>query len=263
MTEQLTKSAHKQLIDMQGRVVIITGSSRGIGRATAELLAARGAMVVVSSRSMEACEPVVAGIIGQGGQAVAIPCHIGHEDQLQNLVDKTLEHYGSLDGLVCNAASNPVFGPSTQVEQASFDLIMRNNVWSAMSLSNRAAKHMDKGSIVMVGSVAGLMASRTIGTYAMSKAAEMQLVRNLASEMGGRGIRVNAVAPGLIRTDFAKALLEQPQLVKALEHATPLARVGEPNDIAGCIAFLLSDLSCYITGQTIVADGGLTIADKL
>ena len=255
----------QNLFDLNDRVIVVTGSSRGIGRSTVEHLAAMGAKVVVSSRSAESCEPVAEGIRKDGGEAAVIPCHIGHADARRELIEKTVEHYGRLDGLVCNAASNPVYGPMSKVDEEAFDLIMRNNVWSGLQLAQLATPHLaeNNGSIVMVGSIVGMRGSNTIGTYGISKAAEEQLVKNLAVELGGKGIRVNCVAPGLIRTDFAKALLENPKLVAAMEHHTPAGRVGEPEDIAGVIAFLLADASRYITGQTIIADGGVTIAEIL
>lgn len=255
---------NQPVFDFSDKVYIVTGSSRGIGRATVEMLAAQGARVVVSSRSRESCEPVAQTIREAGGEAAVIPCHIGHDDQRQALITETLETFGRLDGLVCNAASNPVFGPMSAVDEEAFDLIMRNNVWSGLRLAQLAVDSLPAGgAIVMVGSIAGLRGSRSIGTYGISKAAEIQLVRNLAVELGGRNIRVNCVAPGLIRTDFAKALLDNPRTVQAIERGTPLGRVGEPRDIAGVIAFLLSDASAYVTGQTLVADGGVSIADPL
>ena len=255
----------QNLFDLKDRVVVVTGSSRGIGRSTVEHLAAMGAKVVVSSRSAESCEPVAEGIREAGGDATVIPCHIGEADAREQLIGQTMDHYGRLDGLVCNAASNPVYGPMSQVDEEVFDVIMRNNVWSGMQLAQLATTHLAKtdGAIVMVGSIVGMRGSNTIGTYGISKAAESQLVKNLAVELGGQGIRVNCVAPGLIRTDFARALLDNPKLVAAMEHHTPAGRVGEPEDIAGVIAFLLADASRYISGQTIVADGGVTIAEIL
>lgn len=247
---------------MSQPVVAITGSSRGIGRAAAELMGRRGYRVVVSSRSADSCEPVVTAIRKAGGDAQAIACHIGHEDQLGGLVDGAVARYGRLDAVVMNAASNPVYGPSGQVDQQAFDLIMRNNVFSAMRLAHLARPHLKaagNGAVVLVSSIAGLFGNRMIGVYGMSKAAENQLVRNLALELGGDGIRVNAVAPGLVKTDFARALLEDERMVRYFESTTPLKRLAEPEDIARVIAFLCGPDSAWLSGQVITADGGLSV----
>ncbi|MFU8833296.1 MAG: SDR family NAD(P)-dependent oxidoreductase [Wenzhouxiangella sp.] len=242
--------------------IIITGSSRGIGRAAAETLAARGYAVVVSSRNQDSCETVAQSIRQVGGDAVAIACHIGHEDQLAALVEKSVDHYGRLDGVVLNAASNPVYGPSEQVDQKAFDLIMRNNVFGSMRLAHLARPHLKKAedaAIVLVSSIAGRLGNRFIGVYGMSKAAEDQLVRNLALELGPEGIRVNAVAPGLVKTDFAQALLDDERMVRYFESTTPLRRLAEPDDIARVIAFLIGPDSGWLSGQVITADGGLSV----
>ena len=246
----------------QPPVVIITGSSRGIGRASALLLAARGHRVVVSSRHQDACQAVVDQITAAGGQAVAIACHIGHEDQLKSLVDQTHQAFGQIDALVINAASNPVYGPSDQVDQAAFDVIMRNNVYASMRLAHLARpflKQSGQGAVVLVSSIAGQFGNKAIGVYGMSKAAENQLVRNLALELGPDGIRVNAVAPGLVKTDFAQALLQNEKMVRYFESTTPLQRLAEPDDIARVIAFLAGQDSGWLSGQVITADGGLSV----
>lgn len=247
-----------------GKVVVITGASKGIGAATAKKLAAAGCKVVVSSRSQENCQLVVDEIEEAGGEALAVSCHIGDEDQLQGLIDKTVNHWGKVDGLVCNAASNPVYGPAKVVDYKAFELIMRNNVYSAMKLTVLAAKHMTAGSsVVIISSIAGLMGSRMIGAYGVSKAAEMSLIRNLALDYGKKGIRVNGVAPGLVETNFSTALMNNPALMNKVHNESALGRVGQPDDIAGPISFLLSDCASFITGQTIIADGGMVIADPL
>lgn len=243
-------------------VTVITGSSRGIGRAAAELLAARGHRVVISSRNQESCDAVAARIREAGGDAVAIACHIGKDEQLEALVAGTVDHFGRLDNLVLNAASNPVYGPSDNVDRKAFDVIMHNNVYGSMRLGHLARPHMAEaggGSVVLVSSIAGLLGNRVIGAYGLSKAAENQLVRNLALEFGGDEIRVNAVAPGLIRTDFSKALLSDEGMVKHFERTTPLGRIGEPEDIARVIAFLVGEDSAWLSGQVITADGGITV----
>lgn len=246
----------------EDRIYIITGSSRGIGRATAERLAGGGATVVISSRKQEACDEVAAAIRDAGGRAEAIACHIGQEEAVENLVATTVERCGRLDGVVMNAASNPVYGSMDQVDEDAFSVIMRNNVYSAMRLAHHARPHLAEaggGALVLVSSIAGLLGNRVIGAYGMSKAAQMQLVRNLAIEYGSEDIRVNAVAPGLVRTDFAQALLDNEKMVKMMEANTPLGRLAEPRDIAGVIASLLSDDMAWLTGQVLVADGGITI----
>lgn len=243
-------------------VSIITGSSRGIGQAAAELLASRGHRIVVSSRNQDSCEQVAEGIRDAGGEAVAIACHVGHEDQLAALVEKTIDAFGQINHLVLNAASNPVYGPSENVDIQAFDVIMHNNVYSGMRLSHLARPHLAKNeqsSVVFVSSIAGMLGNQVIGAYGLSKAAENQLVRNLALEFGRDGIRVNGVAPGLIRTDFSKALLADERAVKHFEQTTPLGRIGEPEDIARVIAFLTGSDSAWLSGQVLTADGGITV----
>ncbi|HEY7906224.1 MAG TPA: SDR family oxidoreductase [Wenzhouxiangella sp.] len=243
-------------------VAIITGSSRGIGKSAALLLAKRGYRVVVSSRNQDSCQLVVDEIKAQGGEATAIACHIGHEEQLAALIEGTLDAYQRIDALIVNAASNPVYGPSDQVDQKAFDVIMRNNVYASMRLAHLAKAAMKKASapsVVFVSSIAGQFGNRAIGVYGMSKAAENQLVRNLALELGPEGIRVNAVAPGLVKTDFAQALLENEKMVRYFETTTPLQRLAEPEDIARVIAFLAGPDSGWLSGQVITADGGLSV----
>lgn len=254
---------HKNdLFDLSGRVALITGSSRGIGRAIAHQMAARGAKVVVSSRKQDACDAVVAEIREAGGEAIAIACHIGKKDQLQALVDGATEAFGPIDILVCNAATNPVYGTTAEMTDEAWDKILETNVRGTFWLCNMVLPGMAKaggGSVVILSSIAGLRGNDVIGTYGVSKAAEAALARNLAVEWGPKHIRVNAIAPGLIRTDFAKALLDDPEHQRQAEQRTPLRRIGEPDDIAGVAVMLASSAGAYITGQTLVADGGETI----
>ncbi|MCK7548782.1 SDR family NAD(P)-dependent oxidoreductase [Marinobacter koreensis] len=250
------------LFDMTGKVAVITGSTKGIGRSIAEEMAKCGAKVVISSRKAEVCEQVASELKAQGYEAIAIPCHVGKKEDLQNLVDKTNEAWGDIDVLVCNAATNPVYGPTSELTDDAWDKIMDTNVKGTFWLTNMVLPQMAKkgeGSVVLLSSIAGLRGNTVIGTYGVSKAAEAALARNLAVEWGPQGIRVNAIAPGLIKTDFAKALWEDPVRVKRAEDKTPLRRIGDPVDIAGLAVFLSTKASAYITGQVIVADGGETI----
>ncbi|WP_150305941.1 SDR family NAD(P)-dependent oxidoreductase [Pseudomonas saliphila] len=251
-----------KLFDLTGKVAVITGSTKGIGRAIAEEYAKAGAKVVISSRKADACDKVANELKAQGFDALPIPCHVGDKAQLQNLVDTTIATWGKIDILVCNAATNPVYGPTSQVSDEAFDKIMGTNVKGTFWLCNMVIPQMVElggGSIVLLSSIAGIRASANIGVYGMSKAAEAGLARNLSLEWGPKNIRVNSIAPGLIRTDFAQALLDDPDRLKRVEEKLPLRRVGEPIDIAGVALFLGSAAGAYVTGQTIVADGGDTI----
>lgn len=251
------------LFDMTGKVALITGSTKGIGRSIAEEMARLGAKVVISSRKADACEQVAGELKEQGYEAIAIPCNVGRKDELQNLVDKTLGAWGQIDVLVCNAATNPVYGPTAEMTDEAWDKIMDTNVKGTFWLTNMVLPGMaerGEGAVVLLSSIAGIRGNTTIGTYGVSKAAEAALARNLAVEWGPRGIRINSIAPGIIKTDFAKALWEDPVRIKRAEEKTPLRRIGEPVDIAGLAVFLSTKASAYITGQVIVADGGETIS---
>lgn len=250
-----------KLFDLSGKVAVVTGSSKGIGRAIAERLAEHGARVVVSSRKAEACEAVAQGIRERGGEACVIPCNISHKDQLRALVDGTVARWGGIDVLVCNAALNPYFGPAAGISDEAYDRIMDANVRSNFWLCNMALPGMAErggGSVIVVSSIGGLRGSPMLGVYGLSKAADMQLVRNIACEWGPRGVRANCIAPGLVRTDFARALWEDPVLYRKRTRDTPLQRIGEPDEIAGAAVFLASPAGSFTTGQTIVIDGGTT-----
>lgn len=249
--------------DLTGRVAVITGSSRGIGRASAELLAKLGAKVVISSRKADACEEVAEGIRRDGGDAHVIPCNISRKEEIAALISGTVKHYGAPDILVCNAAVNPYYGPLLDISDEAFDKIMGSNVRSNIWLCAQAMPLMaarGKGSVIIISSIGGLRGSTVIGAYGISKAADFALCRSLAGEWGPKGIRVNCIAPGLVKTDFAKALWEDPENLKRRTATTPLRRIGEPREIAGAVAYLGSDASTFMTGQTIVIDGGVTTA---
>jgi NAD(P)-dependent dehydrogenase (short-subunit alcohol dehydrogenase family) len=251
------------IFDLTGQVAVVTGSTKGIGRAIAEELARAGSKVVISSRKADACEEVAAAIVKEGHEAIAIPCHIGRREDCEALIAKTREKWGKIDTLICNAAINPYYGPLTGLADEVFSKVMETNVRSNLWLANLVRPEMAArrdGAIVIVSSIGGLKGTEILGIYAISKAADMQLARNLAVEWGPDNIRVNCIAPGLVRTDFARALWEDPVLRKASEDRTALRRLGEPEDIAGAAVFLASRAGRWITGQTIVIDGGRTIS---
>jgi NAD(P)-dependent dehydrogenase (short-subunit alcohol dehydrogenase family) len=252
-----------ELFDLSGKVALITGSSRGIGRAIAEAMADAGARVVITSRKQGACEAVAAAIDKRHGEAraIAIPASISDKAALEALVARTMAQWGHIDILVCNAASNPYYGPMAGISDEQFRKIFANNVLSNHWLISMVAPQMIQrrdGAIILVSSIGGFIGSSTIGAYNVSKAADFQLVRNCAVEYGPHNIRINAIAPGVIRTDFARPLWEDPEHEAALNKATPLGRIGEPQDIAGAAVFLASPAGRYVCGQTIVVDGGVT-----
>ncbi len=250
----------KDLFDLTGRVSVITGSTKGIGKAMAEALAAFGSKVVISSRKADACDAVAASINESGGEAMAHPCHVGHKDQLEGLVAATRERWGKIDNLVVNAAVNPYYGSSLGIPDSAFDKVMEVNIKSVHWLCQMVIPEMQErkdGSIVIVSSVGGFRGNSMLGAYAISKAADMQLARNLAAEFGPDNIRVNAVCPGLVKTDFARALWEDPQREQAVAGRTPLRRLGEPVDCAGIAVYLASRAGSWTTGQTFTVDGGV------
>jgi NAD(P)-dependent dehydrogenase (short-subunit alcohol dehydrogenase family) len=249
------------LFDLTGKVAIVTGSTKGIGRAIAERMAEHGAKVVISSRKADVCETVAQGIRDTGGEAIAIPCHVAHKDQLQALVDGTVAQWGGIDIVVGNAGVNPYFGPAAGMSDEAYDRVMNANVRSNFWLCNMVAPKLAErggGAIIIISSIGGLRGSPMIGVYGISKAADMQLVRNVAVEWGPRNVRANCLAPGIIRTDFARALWEDPAIYKKRARETPLQRIGEPDEVAGAAVFLASAAGNFISGQTIVIDGGIT-----
>lgn len=252
------------LFDLTGKVALVTGSTRGIGEAIVHRMAEQGARVVVSSRKPDAVDGVVKAINEKHPEsAIGIPCNISDKDQLQRLVDTTLEKWGRIDTLVCNAAVNPYFGPSKDIPDDAFDKIMDVNIRSNHWLCQMVVPQMidrEDGSIIIVSSIGGLRGSPILGAYAISKAADLQLARNLAVEYGPQNIRANCIAPGLIKTDFARALWEDPAILKRSTEGAPLKRIGLPDEIAGAAVFLASDAGAFMTGQYMVIDGGQTIA---
>ena len=252
------------LFDLTGKVAIITGSSRGIGRAIAERMADHGAKVVISSRKAGPCDEVAAEInAAHPGHAIAVPASISSKSDLQRLVDETRKAFGKIDILVCNAASNPYYGPMAGIEDDQFRKILENNVianhWMVQMVAPEMVARKD-GAIIIVSSIGGLLGSPVIGAYNISKAADFQLARNLAVDLGPDNVRVNCIAPGLIKTDFAKALWDNPDTLKRATSGSPLRRIGEANEIAGAAVFLASAAGTFMTGQAIVIDGGATIA---
>ena len=250
------------LFDLSGKVAVITGSSKGIGRAIAERMAEHGAKVVISSRKADACEMVAAEIRARGREAVARACDVVHKEELQGLVDATVTRWGRIDILVCNAAANPYFGPLAKISDEAMDKVLTANVKSVVWLCNLALPQMAErrdGAVLIISSVGGFVGSDVLGFYNMSKAAEQSLVRSLAYEWGTSNIRVNAIAPGLIRTNFSRALWEDPQVLAKRVATSALRRIGEADEIAGTAVYLASRAGAFVTGQTIVVDGGRLI----
>ena len=253
------------LFDLKGKVAVVTGSSRGIGRAIVERMAEHGAKVVVSSRKLEPCQEVAAAINAKHGAetATAVAANISAKDQLERLITEAMRAFGRIDVLVCNAASNPHYGPMHTIGDDQLRKILDNNIVSNHWLITMVAPQMMErkdGSIIIMSSIGGLRGSPVIGSYCISKAADLQLARNLAVELGPHNVRINCIAPGLIRTDFARALWENPENLQRRNAQTPLGRIGEPDEIAGAAILLASRAGSFITGQTLVIDGGVTIA---
>ena len=252
-----------KLFDLSGKVALITGSSRGIGKSIAQQMAAHGAKVVISSRKAPACEEVADAINAEHGEgtAIAVAASISSKEDLQGLVKTTNEQFGEVDILVCNAASNPYYGPMEGIADEQFEKILSNNIISNHWLVQQVAPGMrnrKEGAIIIVSSIGGMTGSTTIGAYNISKAADFQLARNLAAEFGMDNVRVNCIAPGLIKTDFARALWEDPKNLELVTATTPLKRIGLPEEVAGAAVFLAAPAGNFITGQSIVVDGGVT-----
>ncbi|MEK9833668.1 MAG: SDR family oxidoreductase [Rhodospirillaceae bacterium] len=248
--------------DLTGKVAIVTGSTKGIGRAIAFALAAAGARVTVSSRDRERVAETEAAMTGAGHDALGVACNVGRKEELQALVDTSRNHWGPADIVVCNAAINPYYGPAMDIPDDVFAKVMQTNIQSQLWLAQMTVPDLRAnggGAIILVSSIGGLRGSDVIGAYNVSKAADMQLARNLAVELGPDNIRVNAIAPGLVKTDFARALWEDPAFAEPRIAATPLRRLGEPEDIAGTAVFLASEAASWMSGQVLVVDGGATV----
>ena len=257
-------SGAPDLFNLAGKTAVVTGASRGIGEAIARRLAQHGANVVVSSRKIEACQTVVGSINADQGReaAHAVACNISHKEDLQKLVDATRAKWGSIDILVSNAAVNPYFGPSAEMSDEQFDKVLTCNVKASHWLAHMVLPDMraqKNGAIIIISSIGGFVGSQTIGAYNISKAADLQLVRNLAVEFGPDNIRVNCICPGVVKTYFAEALWKDPKIEKAMTSQLPMRRFGEPDDIAGAAVFLASPAAAWMTGQSIVIDGGTLI----
>lgn len=255
------------MFNLEGKVALVTGSTRGIGKSIAAELARAGAKVSISSRKAEACETVRAEFEASGFEVLARPCNVSRKEDLQALVEATRARWGGVDIVVSNAATNPYYGPLTGIPDEAFDKILANNVKSVLwlaaltlpGMAERAQARGTAGSFIVVGSIGGLVANTVIGAYGVSKAADHHLMRNLAAEWGPSKVRVNAIAPGLVKTEFARALWQDPERAAERIRATPLRRLGEPRDIGGIAVFLASEAAAFVTGQCIVADGGVTI----
>lgn len=253
----------KEQFNLSGKVAIITGSSKGIGKAIAKGLAEQGAQVIISSRNQEACNEVATAINNQGLKAIGIACHIGKEDQRKNLVDKTIAAFGRIDILVNNAAINPVYGPIEEVSPEIFDKIMDVNVKAPWSLSNLVLPHFQankNGSIINIASVEALTPGLGLGIYSTSKAAILMLTKNQAKEWGKFGVKANAICPGLIKTKFSAALWQNEKILSKVEKALPSSRMGMPEEMVGLACLLSSDAGNYMTGGVYTADGGYMIA---
>ena len=249
--------------DMTGKVAIITGSSRGIGKAIAEDYADHGAKVVITSCNIGPCEEVAAAINARHpGAAIAVSSSLSSKESLQAMVDAARAAFGRIDVLICNAASNPHYGPMETITDEAFRKTLDLNIVSQHWLITMVAPEMrarKSGSIILVSSIGGLRGSEILGAYAITKAADIQMARNLAREFGPDNVRINALAPGLVRTDFAKALWENPENLKHSVEGACLGRIGEPHELAGAAVFLGSDASSFMTGQTLVVDGGVVV----
>jgi len=248
-----------KLFDLTGKTALITGSSRGIGKAIAMAMVDAGARVVISSRKLDPCEAVAAEINDAGGEAMALPCNVSDRDSLRTLVGEVIDAWGRIDILVCNAAINPYFGTLQDIDEGAFDKIMETNVKNQLWLCNMVIPAMAErreGSVIIVSSVGAMKGTKNLGAYSISKGADITIARNLAVEWGESQVTVNCIAPALIRTDMARALWEDPERYKKACEIYPLGRIGEPEEVAGAAVFLAAPSGRFVTGQTIIVDGG-------
>ncbi|MGY3793120.1 SDR family NAD(P)-dependent oxidoreductase [uncultured Aquimarina sp.] len=253
----------QQSFNLKGKVAIITGSSKGIGKSIAQGLAEYGAKVVISSRNQEAVDNVAEEFNNNGLEAIGVACHIGKADQRKELIEKTIEHYGGVDILVNNAAINPIYAPIEEAEEEVFDKIMDVNVKAPWLLSNLVLSSMKErggGSVINIASVEALHPGAGLGLYSTSKAALLMLTKNQAKEWGQYGIRANVICPGLIKTKFSAALWQNEKLLNKIEKSLPSSRMGMPDEMAGIVCLLASDAGAYMTGGVYTADGGYMIA---
>lgn len=248
--------------DLSGSVAIVTGSTRGIGLAIAEALVEHGARVAISSRNQDVCDQVSAAINNRhAGASIGVAAKLSDKESLQNLVEQTRSKLGPVDTLICNAASNPHYGSLSSISDEHFRHIFDNNIVANNWLAQMVAPDMKarrSGSIILISSITGFEGNKVIGAYAASKAAIMQMARNLAAELGPHGIRANCIAPGLVKTDFAKALWDDPDTNREMSAASFFGRIGEPEEIAGAAVFLASPAASFVTGHVLTVDGGAT-----
>lgn len=248
---------------LEDKVAIVTGSSRGIGEAIAAQMAKERAKVVLVSRKIEGLQAVADKIRASGGEATPIACHMGREGPRHAMLEQAIDTYGKVDILVNNAATNPHFGPMLTIDWGAWDKTFEVNVKGYFGMTQLVANHLQqrkaKGSIINVASVMGMMAAPLQGVYGMTKAAVISMTRTLALELGPAGIRVNAIAPGLIETKFAQVLIENDTFRSMVVDRTAVKRIGQPEDIAGAAVYLASDESDYLTGDVMVIDGGWTL----
>jgi len=263
MTCSPTPPDAARLFCLDGKVALVTGSSRGIGRAIAETLASAGARVVISSRKADACEAVAQALRAAGREAMAVACNVSRPAEIDALVQRVLDAWSRIDVLVLNAAVNPYMGPLLDIDDGAWNKTLEANVGSVLHAARRVLPGMAErrdGAVIIVSSIAGLKGTPQLGAYAVSKAADMQMARNLAVEYGPHNVRVNCIAPGLVRTDMARALWDDPERLEQALRAYPIGRIGEPADIAGAALFLAAPAGAFVTGQTLVVDGGSTIS---